>query len=284
MSRSEPILPVPAASRAPTFLLGRVALMAVVATAVNTGCASGPDYHPPATRLTAAGSFVSQPADTNAAASPQPDWWKLYNDAALGNLVQVPFSYDYANRRPFDEPSGRDAQGFTAMSRFYRAADNWIYVDTSERELGKLDRVDGLKGIAAAEDPAAFLASALDTASAGTWQNRLQAANIAAAVPDNIVNLRRHNSRPCDDRPGIDNGSYSFSVYADHPSGRCVTQLDPFAIRPRHARIRALQSAEKFGASTHAVLREFGYSDAEIEMLMARHAVGDSWSEEYLPS
>ncbi|MGN8083253.1 efflux transporter outer membrane subunit [Variovorax sp. 22077] len=88
MSRSEPILPVPAASRAPTFLLGRVALMAVVATAVNTGCASGPDYHPPATRLTAAGSFVSQPADTNAAASPQPDWWKLYNDAALGNLVQ----------------------------------------------------------------------------------------------------------------------------------------------------------------------------------------------------
>lgn len=204
--------------------------------------------------------------------------------AALGNLVQVPFSYDYANRRPFDEPSGRDAQGFTAMSRFYRAADNWIYVDTSERELGKLDRVDGLKGIAAAEDPAAFLASALDTASAGTWQSRLQAANIAAAVPDNIVNLRRHNSRPCDDRPGIDNGSYSFSVYADHPSGRCVTQLDPFAIRPRHARIRALQSAEKFGASTHAVLREFGYSDAEIEMLMARHAVGDSWSEEYLPS
>lgn len=204
--------------------------------------------------------------------------------AALGNLVQIPFSYDYASRRPFDEPSGRDAQGFTAMSRFYRASDNWIYVDISESELGKLDGVDGLNGIAAAEDPVAFLASALDTASAQTWQTRLQAANIAAAVPDNIVNLRRHNSRPCDGSPGIDNGSYSFSVYADHPSGRCVTQLDPFAIRPRHARIRALPAAEKFGASTHAVLREFGYSDAEIEMLMARHAVGDSWSEEYLPS
>lgn len=204
--------------------------------------------------------------------------------AALGNMVQVPFSYDYASRRPFDEPSGRDAQGFTVMSRFYRASDNWIYVDISESELGKLDGVDGLNGIAAAEDPVAFLSSALDTASAQTWQTRLQAANIAAAVPDNIVNLRRHNSRPCDGSPGIDNGSYSFSVYADHPSGRCVTQLDPFAIRPLHARIRALPAAEKFGASTHAVLREFGYSDAEIEMLMARHAVGDSWSEEYLPS
>lgn len=204
--------------------------------------------------------------------------------AALGNLVQIPFAYDYANRGPFDEPSGRDVRGAGALSRFFRAADNWIYVDTSESELDKLDRVDGLNGIAAAEDPAAFLASVLDTASAETWQTRLQAADIAAAVPDNIVNLRRHNSRPGDDRPGIDNGSYSFSVYADHPSGRCVTQLDPFAIRPRNARIRALLPAEKFGASTHAVLHEFGYSDTEIEMRAARHAIGDSWSEEYLPS
>jgi crotonobetainyl-CoA:carnitine CoA-transferase CaiB-like acyl-CoA transferase len=204
--------------------------------------------------------------------------------AALGNLVQIPFSYDFANRPPFDEPSGRDVSGAGAMSRFFRAADDWLYVDTSEKELDKLDGVDGLSGIATADDPAAFLASALGTASAATWHARLQAANIAAAVPDNIVNLRRHNSRPCDDRPGIDNGSYSFSVYPNHPSGRCVTQLDPFAIRPRHARIRALAPAEKFGASTQAVLREFGYSDPEIEMLIARHAVGKSWSDEYLPS
>ncbi|WP_175712941.1 CoA transferase [Burkholderia ambifaria] len=204
--------------------------------------------------------------------------------SALGNLVQIPFSYDYANRPPFDEPSGREVSGYCAMSRFFRAADDWIYVHTSENELDELDRVEGLAGIAAAKDPAAFLASALGTASAASWQTRLQAANIAAAVPDNIVNLRRNNSRPCDDRPGIDNGSYSFSVYANHPSGRCVTQLDPFAIRPRHARIHALAPAEKFGASTYTVLREFGYSDAEIEILIARHAVGDSWSEEYLPS
>ncbi|WP_321812142.1 CoA transferase [Burkholderia sp. BCC1985] len=204
--------------------------------------------------------------------------------SALGNLVQIPFAYDYANRPPFDEPSGREVSGYGAMSRFFRAADDWIYVDTSESELSELDRVEGLAGIAAAKDPAAFLASALGTASAASWQIRLQAANIAAAVPDNIVNLRRHNSRPCDDRPGIDNGSYSFSVYANHPSGRCVTQLDPFAIRPRHARIRALAPAEKFGASTYTVLREFGYSDAEIQILISRHAIGDSWSEEYLPS
>ncbi|NLP60081.1 CoA transferase [Paraburkholderia sacchari] len=204
--------------------------------------------------------------------------------SALGNLVQIPFSHDFENRPPFDEPSGREVSGTGPMSRFFRAADNWIYVDTSESELDKLDRVEGLSGIAISKDSAAFLTSALDTASAETWQTRLQAANVAAAVPDNIVNLRRNNSRPCDDRPGTDNGSYSFSIYANHPSGRCVTQLDPFAIRPRHARIRAMSPAEKFGASTRAVLLEYGYSDAEIATLMARHAVGDSWAEEYLPS
>ena len=92
MSRSEPILAMPTASRAPTFLPGRAALMAVVATLVNAGCASGPDYHPPATPQAAAGAFVSQPADTEPAASLPPDWWKLYNDPALDDLVQEALS------------------------------------------------------------------------------------------------------------------------------------------------------------------------------------------------
>lgn len=92
MSLSEPILAMPTASRAPTFLPGRAALMAVVAAIVNVGCASGPDYHPPAMPEAAARSFVSQPADTDAAASLPPHWWKLYNDPALDNLVQEALS------------------------------------------------------------------------------------------------------------------------------------------------------------------------------------------------
>ncbi|PBD27420.1 transporter, partial [Pseudomonas aeruginosa] len=66
--------------------------MAVVAAIVNVGCASGPDYHPPAMPEAAARSFVSQPADTDAAASLPPHWWKLYNDPALDNLVQEALS------------------------------------------------------------------------------------------------------------------------------------------------------------------------------------------------
>lgn len=65
--------------------------------------------------------------------------------AALGNLVQLPFCYDYAGRAPFDEPSGRDVRGFSDWSRFYRAHDDWLYVDTSEHELetGRRRRLNG---------------------------------------------------------------------------------------------------------------------------------------------
>jgi crotonobetainyl-CoA:carnitine CoA-transferase CaiB-like acyl-CoA transferase len=204
--------------------------------------------------------------------------------AALGNLVQVPFCYDYSGRAPFDEPAGREVLGYSDLSRFYRTADGWLYLDADSADLGRLDAVQGLSGLSVAGDHAAFLSAALAKVAGETWQRRLQEAGVAAAVPDNIDNLRNRYSRPADNYPGTDNGSYSFSVYADHPSGRCVTQLDPFAIRPRHAAIRSLSPAEKFGASTRSVLGELGYSESEVDALMTGSVISDSWSQEYLPS
>ena len=63
-----------------------------------------------------------------------------------------------------------------------------------------------------------------------------------------------------------------------------ITQLDPYAIRPRNAPIHALAPAEKFGASTRRVMQEFGYSQAQIDALIERNSISESWSEEYLPS
>ncbi|MEO6853858.1 MAG: CoA transferase [Rhodoferax sp.] len=204
--------------------------------------------------------------------------------SALGNLVQIPYCFDYAGRAPFDEPSGREVQGFSPLSRFFRTADHWIYVDTCEKELGRLDGVEGLRGIGGAVDPAAFLAAALAAEAGAVWQTRLQAADVAAAIPDNIDKLRSRYSRAADQQPGTDKGSYAFSIFADHPSGHRVTQLDPIAIRPQHAPIRALAPAEKFGASTRKVLAQMGYSEAHIHTLLANNAVSEAWSGEYLPS
>lgn len=204
--------------------------------------------------------------------------------ASLGALVQIPFCYDYVGRGPFNEPSGRSAQGFSSLSRFFRTADDWIYVDTDAGQLTVLNGVDGLQGIKDAADPASFLAAALANASALTWQSKLQAANVAAAVPDNIDSLRLRYSRPADNRPGTDAGSYAFSIFENHPSGHRVTQLDPYAIRPEISAIRALHPAEKFGASTRKVLTQLGYDQAQIDEMVSNKAVSESWSTQYLPT
>jgi hypothetical protein len=82
---------------------------------------------------------------------------------------------------------------------------------------------------------------------------RLQAADIGAALCENIETIRAYHSRPADGKPGTDPGSYSFSVFAEHPSGYTVTQLDPYAVRPRRGKIYALPPAEKYGASSRAI-------------------------------
>ncbi|RAU33345.1 CoA transferase [Pseudomonas sp. RIT411] len=204
--------------------------------------------------------------------------------AALGNLVQIPFCYDYPGRGPFDEPSGREVAGYSELSRFYRTADGWIYIDAQERDLERLCALPGFAGLASAADHQTYLQQVIGEMSGAALQASLQAANIAAAVPDNIDSLRQGYSRQADGLPGTANGSYSFSVYEDHPSGHRITQLDPYAIRPRSARIRALPPAEKFGASTRKVLQRLGYSAEQINSLLEKGAISESWSAEYLPS
>ncbi|ALU91545.1 RND efflux system, outer membrane lipoprotein, NodT family [Herbaspirillum rubrisubalbicans M1] len=76
------------ASGASPFISRRVALIVIVTAIANTGCASGPDYHLPASPRVAVGTFVSKPANTDTAAPLPAHWWKLYNDPALDQLVQ----------------------------------------------------------------------------------------------------------------------------------------------------------------------------------------------------
>src|SRR5579864_2403217 len=63
-------------------------LPATVALALLSGCAVGPNYHPPAEPATPeAGAFVD-PGITRVATGPaQGQWWRLFNDPALDRLV-----------------------------------------------------------------------------------------------------------------------------------------------------------------------------------------------------
>lgn len=202
-------------------------------------------------------------------------------------LLQIPYCYDYASRGLFDEPSGREVSGYDELTRFYHTASGeYLLLNASESDVHRFERVDGLQGFSQLQGKqrAVFLSAAFQHGNAQDWIERLQAADIAAVICDNIDALRATYSRPADGTPGIDRGSYSFSVYEDHPSGHKVTQLDPYAIRPSRSTVYALHRPEKFGQSTRVILAELGYSEAEIEACLASDEISESWSGEYLPS
>src|SRR5699024_3213014 len=97
--------------------------------------------------------------------------------AAITNLAQASFAFDYAGRGPFDEPSGREALGYDALSHFYATRDGWLYLDSSRSELLRLERIEGLVGIAEANSIADFLTAAFRQAPMAYWVEVLQAAD-----------------------------------------------------------------------------------------------------------
>ncbi|OJF91771.1 CoA transferase [Pararhizobium antarcticum] len=207
--------------------------------------------------------------------------------SALSGLAQIPFCYDYDGRPPFDEPAGRETKGFNALSRIYETLDEGsIVLAASEADLSRFANVTGLNDLPSIplSDREAYLTKAFATASAESWQKRLIDADIGAALCENLESIRSRSARVADGTPGTDRGSYSFSIFPDHPSGHVVTQLDPFAVRPSLARVNSLLPAEKYGASTIHVLTEHGCDAEEIESMIVSGTASISWSRKYLPS
>lgn len=207
--------------------------------------------------------------------------------SANSGLLQVPFAFDYPGRGLFDEPSGPEANGYDALTRFYSTASGvFLLLSAYEHEVTKFANVEGLEEVVDApeEDRPAILAHAFQSQPADVWVERLRAADLGVAICDNLDALRAENSRIADGTPGTENGSYSFSVYPDHPSGHQITQLDPYAVRPKRGKVFALHPPEKFGTSTRKILQDIGYSEQAIERMLKAGAISESWSEEYLPT
>ncbi|WP_417209914.1 CoA transferase [Antarctobacter sp.] len=206
--------------------------------------------------------------------------------SANSGLLQVPFAFDYKGRGLFDEPSGPEANGWDSLSRFYSTASlRHILLCAYEADLPRFRAVEGLEQLpdVAVEERAAYLAHAFQNQPATEWVNRLRAADIGVAICENIDALRARNEQAFDGTPGTDKGSYSFSIYPDHPSGHEVVQLDPYAVRPARGKVYALNPAEKFGTSTRAILSDLGYSDAAVQRMLDAGSLSTSWSAAYLP-
>jgi crotonobetainyl-CoA:carnitine CoA-transferase CaiB-like acyl-CoA transferase len=207
--------------------------------------------------------------------------------SALTGLAQIPFCHDYQGRALFDEPSGRETKGYDALHRLYKTAGGrFILLAATRADLPRLALVTGLEGLTEGTDAAQqeVLAQAFARATAEIWLARLHAAGIGAAPCSTVAAIRAETTRPADGLPGTRQGSYAFSLHANHPSGRAVTQLDPYAVRTKRACILAPKAAEQYGASSRTVLRALGYDDPAIDAMVRNGAVSERWSREYLPS
>ncbi|WBA80867.1 CoA transferase [Endozoicomonas sp. GU-1] len=204
--------------------------------------------------------------------------------SAATNLAQIKFAYDYQGRAPFDEASGREALGNHDLSHFYTTKDGNLFIDASEQELIKLERVPGLAGISEAKNKKAFLTEVLSRESADHWAQALREQDIAAVRSVGIAELRERYTRPADGKVGIDLGSYAFSSYRDHPSGHAVTIIDHYSIRPSRAQIIAQTPTERLGRSTTEIVAGLGYTDEQIATMLNDKVIGTGWGKEYLPS
>ncbi len=205
--------------------------------------------------------------------------------AAAGQLIQVPFMYDYDGRPPFNEPSGPKAKGWNAVRRCYQAQDGWFFISVQKFEIDQLEALPELKGVKDLNEKErfAFLSAAFEKDTMANWIARLSAIDVGAIAIGSLEGLRERFTRDQDGIAYHEGDTYQFIAYNDHPAGRKVVITAQCAIRPDEAEIVAPRPMEKYGHSTVAIMQDFGYPDEEISKLIEEKNIGVTWGKDYLP-
>jgi crotonobetainyl-CoA:carnitine CoA-transferase CaiB-like acyl-CoA transferase len=199
--------------------------------------------------------------------------------AAAGQWLQVRFMYDFSWRPPFDEPRGPQAKGEGPYYRCYQASDGWFFLAARpDQAHAATQQLLGEPGALTSQELEASLTALFVHQPVSYWKEALRESGVAVQRLNSLSRLRTQSLADT-----ADGRTLRFLRDPAHPSGRPVEHIDPTAIRPLHATIVPLAAAEKYGAHTRSVLREIGYSEAQIADLAAEHVIGDSWSEDYLP-
>lgn len=200
--------------------------------------------------------------------------------AAAGQWLQVRFMYDFDGRPPFDEPRGQTAKGEGFFYRCYRAKDRWFFLAAGAKGLPRLASSSSLRPAFDVEAPQreAALEAIFKESPVAYWQKELQPLDVAvqpleslAAVRRSAVNESAHGS------------TIRFRRDERHPSGRAIEHVQPTAVRLRYAPVLQTRAAEKYGASTRALMSTLGYSDGEIKDMLDARVIDEKWCDPYLP-
>ena len=205
---------------------------------------------------------------------------------AAGNLIQLPFMYDYDGRPPFDEPSGRWVKGRDALYRAYQAADGWFFLAACNGMITDLEQITTLHGISSCSgtNTEEFLEQKFIQQPLSYWVNIFSDIDIGVQPLVKMHDLRESSlSIESIDQPDLQGPTFSFTRFTSHPSGRTVDLVAPNAIRPVEASIRIPGHAPKYGAHTREILTGLEFSTQQIDAWMKEGNIGESWSKDYLP-
>lgn len=205
--------------------------------------------------------------------------------SATGQLLQIPFMYDFEGRAPFNEPSGRYAKGDGPLYCCYEAADGWFFLAAKENSLDRLEMIEELQGAStlARDELEDFLSSRFKMRDLNYWVTKLLDADIGVTVMGSLADLREKYISLSEMEPHARGGTYQFTRYEQHPSGHRVDLVAPAAIRPKYAELTIPAPAEKYGKDTRQILAQLGFSDQEIQNMLNAGVVSESWGEQYLP-
>ncbi|MEH6822686.1 MAG: CoA transferase [Motiliproteus sp.] len=206
---------------------------------------------------------------------------------AAGQLIQVPFMYDYPGRAPFNEPSGREVKGSDALYRCYRASDGWFFLavdkdlklEAFKAAIGSAD-IDCINNDAAEQQ----LEALFSTQPLAHWQSLFGAADIGCQPLATMSQLRE--SSLMSEASGIDlDGpkSVAFIRHAQHPCGYAVDLIAPNAIRPKFAKTVVPTPMPKYGTHTVETLHQLDFSSADIDEMLTQGVAATQWSQRYLP-
>lgn len=207
--------------------------------------------------------------------------------AAAGQLLQLPFMYDFPGRGPHNEPSGRDVKGQDALYRCYEASDGWLFL--------AVDRARKLNAFAAAMQipvhdtrDESRLEQELETLFRNKplahWQKLLGAVDVGCQPLSSLSRVREQSL--LEDSEQLDmkqSRNFAFIRYGQHPSGRAIELVAPNSVRPKLGKITVPYPARRYGADTVSVLEELGYSSTEINELLKSGAIANGWASKYLP-
>ena len=116
------------------------------------------------------------------------------------------------------------------------------------------------------------------------WADRFAGTSVGI-VPLGSLHGTREDGLQLESAGGVDikRATYRAVRHDTHPMGRWVDLAAPNAVRPAHAEITIPGPAPKYGAQSRSILARLGYSERDIEGMIAQGIAAEAWSEKYLP-